>query len=225
MTSKQSYLIVLHSRIRNHYLTGEIQHPTFESVDDPVFEDRAKQAKKKKDGKRKPRLKEAFDIYFPAVRNWEIKKMEEACYGVGIVATEAIKSDSIIQNLLPINGRTKMRGPVAFINHACSEHMNVYSTGKWDECKTCKNIEKDEQLFTDYYGLDEFGKEKEPFLTLLDYEESSKVEDLPCQFCLKEQLKKRKSQEIDEDYNENESSDEDVTAWGKNGKSRKNCKI
>jgi hypothetical protein len=32
--------------------------------------------------------------------------MEEACYGVGLVATEAIKSGSIIQNLLPINSRT-----------------------------------------------------------------------------------------------------------------------
>jgi hypothetical protein len=74
MTSKQSYLVVLHNRIRKHYLTGEIQHPTLESVDDPVFEDRAKQGKKKKDGKRRSRLKEAFNIYFPAAGHWEIKK-------------------------------------------------------------------------------------------------------------------------------------------------------
>jgi hypothetical protein len=48
----------------------------------------------------------------------------------------------------------RLRGPVAFLNHACAEHghMNICSTGNWDSWFATKNIKAGEQLLTDYYG-------------------------------------------------------------------------
>jgi hypothetical protein len=64
----------------------------------------------------------------------------------------------------------RMRGPVAFINHACYYHRNVRPKtslrGNWNEWYACRAIKKGEQLFADYF---DGGEDK-----------------IPCQFCMYE---------------------------------------
>lgn len=134
-------------------------------------------------------FRDYYHAYFPPDANWEIRFISDDI-GVGLFAREDIRFNRPLRNLttfrprLVNEDRTRdnsmptceecntnrvrlLRGPAAFMNHACDLHANVKPKDDWHRFLSDDNIEQENQLYISY-GKDK-PKEKFPYP--------------PCEFC------------------------------------------
>ena len=144
--------------------------------------------------RRKWKIKYIDEIYQVGVVATEDINYKEVLHDFQPIFCQSIKTSqrkrrerydsSLLLRNVAINGKQKalicrLRGPVAFLNHACSEraHFNICSAGDWKTFCATRKIRAGEQLLTDYYGW-------------APTEDEEKVEEseseLPCLFCLAE---------------------------------------